>query len=120
MRLTDAADSGPGDLSSARSSWHRRVTTGWFGVRRIESGARVLPKPAPSSHAGYVGRVGALAVALGIGAAIASVPAVAFADTAGSGGGDGFLVFVGFRFVGFERIVGFGRFVDWFRVAGFR
>ncbi|OBB03636.1 hypothetical protein A5662_00920 [Mycobacteriaceae bacterium 1482268.1] len=33
-----------------------------------------------SSYAAYVGRVGALAVALGIGAAVASTPAVAWAD----------------------------------------
>jgi hypothetical protein len=32
----------------------------------------------------YVGRVGALAVALGIGAAVVTMPAVAFADTTGS------------------------------------
>ncbi|MGD9619542.1 MAG: hypothetical protein AB7G47_04535 [Mycolicibacterium sp.] len=37
------------------------------------------------AYAGYVGRVAALAVALGVGAAIASMPAVAFADPTGSG-----------------------------------
>ena len=36
-------------------------------------------------HAGYLGRTGALAVALGIGAAVTGMP-VAFADTTGSGG----------------------------------
>ncbi|MGB0963033.1 MAG: hypothetical protein ACPGVY_10095, partial [Mycobacterium sp.] len=72
MTNSNASEATFDDGSSARSGRHRRVTTGWFGVRRIESGARVLPKPAPSGHAGYVGRVGALAVALGIGAAIAS------------------------------------------------
>ena len=38
-----------------------------------------------STASGYVGRVGALAVALGIGSAIATVP-IAAADTSGSGG----------------------------------
>ena len=36
-----------------------------------------------------VGRVGALAVALGIGAAVVALPWVAFADTAGSAGAAG-------------------------------
>jgi len=43
----------------------------------------------PGSYARYVGRVGALAVALGAGAAIASVSPVAFADTNGSPGSHG-------------------------------
>ena len=38
------------------------------------------------SHACYVGRVGALAVALGIGAAVASLSAVAYADSDSSTG----------------------------------
>ncbi|MDY6996934.1 MAG: hypothetical protein SW019_10080 [Actinomycetota bacterium] len=44
--------------------------------------------PAPSSvgYSHYVGRVGALAVALGLGAAVASMPAVALADTTKSPG----------------------------------
>jgi hypothetical protein len=37
-----------------------------------------------ASYARYVGRVGALAVALGVGAAIASTPLMALADTTGS------------------------------------
>ncbi len=37
-----------------------------------------------SDSARYIGRIGALAVALGIGAALASMPGVAFADTSGS------------------------------------
>jgi len=43
---------------------------------------------ATTSYAGYVGRVGALAVAVGVGAAVASMP-VAFADTTGSAGSRG-------------------------------
>ena len=42
-------------------------------------------KPTPSGYARYVGRVGALAFALGVGAGIASMP-VAFADNDGSAG----------------------------------
>ena len=36
-----------------------------------------------------IGRVGALAVALGVGSVIAGLPAVAFADTTGSSGSTG-------------------------------
>ena len=86
MTNSDASKTTFDDGRSARSGRHRRAATGWFGVRRIESGARVLPKVATSGYAGYVGRVGGLALALGIGAAMASVPGVAFADTTGSGG----------------------------------
>ena len=89
MSSEAATLSRPGERRSERSGSHRRATSGWFGVRRIGSGAGVLPKPAVAGHAGYVGRVGALAVALGIGAAIGSVPGVAFADTTGSGGSTG-------------------------------
>gem|GEM_PF-6355182 len=55
-------------------------------MRPIESGAGVSPKPAWLGYSRYVGSVGALAVALGVGAAIASMPAVAFADETGPGG----------------------------------
>ena len=48
----------------------------------------VSSHPAASSYARYVGRVGALAVALGVGAAVVSMPA-AFADTTGSAGSTG-------------------------------
>src|SRR5438128_697015 len=53
----------------------------------LVSGARVLPT-AYSRYAGYIGRVGALAVALGVGAAVATGQGlglgVAHADTTGS------------------------------------
>ncbi|MGV0875163.1 alkaline phosphatase family protein [Mycolicibacterium sp. XJ879] len=39
-------------------------------------------------YANYIGRVGALAVTLGVGVAIANAPAVAFADTGGSSSGE--------------------------------
>ena len=55
-------------------------------MRPIEYGTGVSRKPAGSGYSRYVGRVGALAVALGVGAAIASMPAVAFADEPGPGG----------------------------------
>ncbi|MCW2520176.1 MAG: hypothetical protein JWR46_2795, partial [Mycobacterium sp.] len=42
-------------------------------------------RPPTNNHARYVGRVGALAVALGIGAAIANNAAIAYADDGGSG-----------------------------------
>lgn len=44
----------------------------------------MLPKPKTAGMSRYVGRVGALAVALGVGAAVASIPAVAVADSTGS------------------------------------
>ncbi|MDT5078019.1 MAG: hypothetical protein QOJ80_2656, partial [Mycobacterium sp.] len=42
-------------------------------------------RPPTNNHARYVGRVGALAVALGIGAAIANNAGIAYADDGGSG-----------------------------------
>ena len=53
--------------------------------RPIDYRAGISPKPAWLSYSRYVGSVGALAVALGVGAAIASMPAVAFADEPGPG-----------------------------------
>ena len=61
-------------------------------VRRVQPGRK---GPLKSGLAGVaapawcVGRVGALAVALGVGAAVAALPGVAFADTSGSGGSAG-------------------------------
>lgn len=74
------------DLHSDRSDRRRQVPTNWFGVRGIEYGAGTAPTGPPSEHSSYVGRVAALAVTLGVGAAIASLPAVAFADATDSGG----------------------------------
>ena len=54
-------------------------------VREIEQRRAQQVEPLEAGHARYVGRVGALAVALGVGAAIASMP-VAAADTTGSAG----------------------------------
>jgi len=81
----DALQSTSGDRSSVGSGRGRQVITG-VGVRRIKYGGVTVPKAPPSVYSVYVGRVGALAVALGVGAAIASMPAIAFADTTGSGG----------------------------------
>ncbi|TXI37833.1 MAG: hypothetical protein E6Q56_09940, partial [Mycobacterium sp.] len=50
-----------------------------------QGGAHRLQREEVSHSAGYVGRVGALAVALGVGSAVAAVP-VAFADSSGSEG----------------------------------
>ena len=55
------------------------------GVRVIEYGRRAAPvEPSLPGYARCVGRVGALAIALGVGAAIASMP-VAFATTGSEG-----------------------------------
>ena len=56
-------------------------------VRSIEYGRRAPHSPAPG-YAKYVGRVGALAVALGVGSGLAAMP-LAFADTTGSAGSTG-------------------------------
>ena len=77
---------------SASNSLHtvnQHRTTPRRGVRVIEGRHRAMPlHPSLSGYARCVGRVGALAVALGVGAAIGSMP-VAFADTTGSGGSTG-------------------------------
>lgn len=41
------------------------------------------------TYTSYIGRVGALAVALGIGAAVVAFPVSAFADSSGSAGSSG-------------------------------
>ena len=66
----------PESLSAMR---HRRSSKDQ--VRAIEYGRRA-PQSLPSGYAKYVGRVGALALALGVGSGIAAMP-VAFADTTG-------------------------------------
>ena len=48
-----------------------------------------MDSPVARGYAAYVGWVGALAVALGMGAAIASASAVAYADTTGAAGASG-------------------------------
>ena len=55
-------------------------------VRPIESGSRTATAASDSSPANYVGRVGSLAVALGVGAVMVWLPSVAAADTTGSPG----------------------------------
>ena len=59
-----------------------------INVQAIEFRVRKSHAAPESSSSRYVGRVGALAVALGIGAAVASMP-IAAADTTGSGGSTG-------------------------------
>ena len=69
---------------------HRRTSRG--RVRGIEYSRRAVTAEesgtAGSATARYVGRVGALAVAFGVGSAAAAMP-LAFADTTGSGGSTG-------------------------------
>ncbi len=75
-----------------RSPRHRAPTGATFFSRSTRgfarhSNGRGPARPVVSSrYADYVGRVGALAVILGVGAAIVSLPAVALADTTGSAG----------------------------------
>ncbi|HPY26401.1 MAG TPA: hypothetical protein PLK19_19030, partial [Mycobacterium sp.] len=73
-------------VSESKMSDPTRSTKGW--VRAIEFGRTMVTtdRSAPS-HARYVGRVGALAVALGIGSGIVAMP-MAFADTVGSAGAE--------------------------------
>lgn len=64
---------------------HRRIVKG--RVRVGECRLRSLPalEPVVPCYALHVGRVGASAVALGVGSALAAIPS-AFADTSGSSG----------------------------------
>ena len=75
-------------VSENSAGRHRRSSKG--RVRAIEYSRRAVTatETGVTGYAIYVGRVGALAVALGVGSAVASVP-VAFADTTGSGGSTG-------------------------------
>ena len=58
-------------------------------VRPVECERRTRRNPVASGSARHVGRVGALAVALGVGAAVVTVPALAYADNTGSSGSTG-------------------------------
>ncbi len=78
MSSTQASQSASSDRRCARLGRHRRVT----------ADSADASTEARSEYARYVGRVAGLAVALGVGAAIASMPAVAFADTTGSSGSE--------------------------------
>lgn len=70
---------------SAAGGRHRREVT---EVQRIEYRRADSNPLAPKHPAGYVGRVGALAVALGVGSAVVAMP-MAFADQDGSPGSTG-------------------------------
>lgn len=67
---------------------HRRWNRG-ARPRPVGVGAQALLRPGLLGSSSYVGRVGALAVSLGVGAAVVALPGMAFADTAGSGGASG-------------------------------
>lgn len=82
MRSSDSAHF-VASTRSAAGSRHRRPN-GRSWLRSIEF-SRTVPQDPTQGYARYVGRVGALAIALGVGSAVASMP-VAFADTAGSAG----------------------------------
>ena len=76
----------------ARRGRHRAGGDRRAQLRPVEYGgaiAKVDSLGAPGGHGRYVGRVGVLAVALGVGAAIACSPGVAFADSTGSAGSTG-------------------------------
>lgn len=63
-------------------SSERRRRTARDRVQACDDGLQSTPAPVPvvSSYARYVGRVGALAIALGVGSFLAAIPS-AFADT---------------------------------------
>ncbi len=80
MPTFDVSENGSNNDSSAESgnsSTRARLRPLRFGDRLVVSSGST------------VGRVGALAVALGIGAAVVALPVSAFADTAGSAGSAG-------------------------------
>lgn len=62
----------PSSVSAARS------------VRPNRFGAGMIQRPSLSGSSRYVGRVGALAVSMGVGVAVLALPAAAFADGTGS------------------------------------
>jgi len=74
--------------SSQGTGRHRRSEKGRVQTIEYRRRAASEVEAAVPSTASYVGRVGALAVALGIGSAAASMP-VALADTTGSAGSTG-------------------------------
>ena len=67
------------NMFSVTGSGRHRVSPGRVRVVDLGVGGPVMP----SQGARYVGRVGALALALGVGAAVVAVP-LAAADTSGS------------------------------------
>ena len=71
-------------------SSERQRRTARERVRACDDGLQSTPAVVPvvSGYARYVGRVGALAIALGVGSFLAAIPS-AFADTSGSAGTSG-------------------------------
>ena len=57
-----------------------RAATSYASYRPAEWGAGSGATPLPNGYAKHIGRVGALAVALGVGAAVVALPGVAWAD----------------------------------------
>lgn len=81
-----------GSESMGGSSQSRRVGSRLGGrarVMELDCRGESVGEPGGSGYASAVGRIGGLAVALGIGAAVVVMPAVALADTRGSGGATG-------------------------------
>ena len=76
--------------SNAPQSDSRTAGSNKGRVRAIEFARRAVktPETVSPNYSRYIGRVGALAFALGIGSAIAAMP-VAFADETGSAGSTG-------------------------------
>ena len=74
-------------LRAALGDAHRRYTR-MINARQKCSGHRSIGTSVGGGYVRYVGRVGALAVALGVGSAVAAMP-VAFADEVGSPGAAG-------------------------------
>ena len=92
FNLTTSRRSGYKNEQQSSKSFSPDSRQHWLaggGAPGTENGGPVFPKPADSGYSNQIGRVGALVVALGVGAGIASMPAVAFAETTDSGGSAG-------------------------------
>jgi hypothetical protein len=79
------------DFSNRPGAQNSRTQLADSGPARVDGGVAfgaitslVLPEGFVMGYANHIGRVGALAVTLGVGWAVASAPGVAYADTSGS------------------------------------
>jgi len=75
-------------MRASANGKNQATATGARPARRPITVVRSAQEPVMPGYARHIGRVGALAVSLGIGAAIVAMPVV-YADTRGSGGSTG-------------------------------
>ena len=69
----------------ARTGCRHRASSTSLRVQIVQA-VTGAARSADANYTAHVGRVGALAVALGVGAGFGALPALAYADSTGSGG----------------------------------